>query len=186
MHLVAALILLLFCNVAEAGSRIVSNRAVAIEISDFQDKYWMDRWRSIKDVRCGHRCNTFIDALNISASSSKQDVMQMLWKNVEVSVTYEQDGDTPDSEKWLAPEETLRRARGDCEDYSLLMRGLLNVLLPEISTTLVLVSVKGEDGFYTHTVLEATDGSTKWYFDIRFEGVSDALSYEYILISRFS
>jgi len=66
------------------------------------------RWTAVKD----HRVDLHLDP---------PDLVQRVDRSVNKRIRYQ--GDTGDS--WAAPQDTLTRGAGDCEDYALLKRAIL-------------------------------------------------------------
>ena len=93
-------------------------------------------------------------AMLLPAACSSTHPLQKLNEDINHNIAYQ--ADSPRSDYWQTPEETLRRGKGDCEDFAILK---MNKLPPQYIGSLVLVRVPATQE--PHMILRATDRETR-------------------------
>lgn len=138
-----------------------------------------DNWSAIKATP--EYTSEFSDII-LKNSADMTDVQKLSYVNSIVNnyVKYTTDGNV---DEWQTPETTIKRRKGDCEDYAILKMHLLEKM--NIKSEIVVVQILSKKTDYIHAILAVTLGDETYILDNRANKVlldSEITDYEAVYL----
>ena len=127
---------------------------------------WQSTYAQIArgDVQCAGRCPTGAEALHLKVQSARDgsllEKLGVVNRAVNDFVTYVPDRrNYGQLDYWASPEQTLRRGRGDCEDYAILkMAALTSLGVPATSMSLIVLLDRRRQVYHAVLAVSTSDG----------------------------